>query len=158
MTTVGHSFVEHAMRDHNALLGGEQSGHFFCGEDYFGFDDALVAAVRIVKILKESGTTLSKLCADFPHVYQAPEIRPDCPDNKKAAIVDAITEHFSHDYPVNTLDGVRIDFGDGAWAGVRKSNTSPKLSICMEARSPDKLQEVQKVVMDHIRSYDDISL
>lgn len=158
MTTVGHSFVEHAMRDNNALLGGEQSGHYFCGEDYFGFDDALVAAIRIVKILKAGNSTLSELCAGFPKVYQTPEIRPDCPDDKKAAIVKAITAHFSTDYPVNTLDGVRIDFGDGAWAGIRKSNTSPKLSICMEARSPEKLNIVEDTIMGHLRSYDDISL
>ena len=158
MTTVGHSFVEHAMRDHNALLGGEQSGHYFCGEDYFAFDDALVTAIRIIGIVQESGTTLSALCTEFPTVYQTPEIRPDCPDDKKAEIVQSITKHFAKDHSVNTLDGVRIDFGDGAWAGIRKSNTSPKLSICMEARSQEKLEAMKEIVLNHLQAYEDISL
>ncbi|MBT4119895.1 MAG: phosphomannomutase/phosphoglucomutase [Candidatus Peribacter sp.] len=158
MTVVGHSFVEHAMVEHDALLGGEQSGHFFCGEDYFGFDDALVAALRIMKIVKESGLPLSVLCDEFPKVYQAPEHRPHCPDDKKAEIVSAVTAHFAKDYSVNDADGVRIDFGEGAWAGVRQSNTSPKLSICIEARSPERLEEIQKIVMDHLKTYPDIAL
>lgn len=158
MTVVGHSFVEHAMVEHSALLGGEQSGHFFCGEDYFGFDDALVAAMRIIKIIKDSGLPLSVLCEEFPKVYQAPEFRPHCPDNKKSEIVKAITDHFKVDYPVNDSDGARIDFGDGAWAGIRQSNTSPKLSICIEARTQEKLAEVESIVLDHIKTYPDIGL
>lgn len=158
MTTVGHSFVEHAMRDNNALLGGEQSGHFFCGEDYFGFDDALVAALRLLTIVKESGRSMSTLCDEFPPVYQSPERRPNCPDDKKAEIVSQITKHFRSSYPVNDLDGVRIDFGDGAWAGIRKSNTSPKLSICIEARSKEKLQEVESLVLEHLQTYPEIEL
>ncbi|MCB9808690.1 phosphomannomutase/phosphoglucomutase [Candidatus Peribacteria bacterium] len=156
MTTVGHSFVEHAMRDNDALLGGEQSGHFFCGEDYFGFDDALVTALRVIKIL--SGAKLSTLFSEFPTVYQSPELRPDCPDEKKAGIVKSIIDHFKKDYPVNDLDGARIDFGEGAWAGIRKSNTSPKLSICMEARSPEKLQEIEQIVLNHLKIYPEITL
>ena len=158
MTMVGHSFVEHAMREHKALLGGEQSGHFFCGEDYYGYDDALVAALRVLKILKESGIPFSKLCADFPKVYQSPELRPHCTDERKSTIVDTVTRYFKTHYPVNDLDGARIDFGDGAWAGIRKSNTSPKLSICMEARSSEKLQEIEKIVLEHLKTYPEISL
>ncbi|NOS67535.1 MAG: phosphomannomutase/phosphoglucomutase [Candidatus Peribacteraceae bacterium] len=159
MTKVGHSFVEHAMREHRAQLGGEQSGHFFCGEDYYGFDDALVAGLRILSILKASGGKfVSDRMDEFPQVFQAPELRPHCPDDAKGKIIAAITAHFSKDHPVNTLDGVRIDFGDGAWAGIRQSNTSPCISVCMEARSPEKLKEVQKTVMDHLKKYPEISL
>jgi len=158
MTVVGHSFVEHAMVEHNALLGGEQSGHFFCSEDYFGFDDALVAALRVIKIVKESGLPLSVLMSEFPKVYQAPEFRPHCPDDKKTEIIRHVTEHFKKDYSVNDADGARVDFGDGSWAGIRQSNTSPKLSICIEARTPEKLKEVQSIVMDHLQSYPEIEL
>lgn len=158
MTTVGHSFVEHAMRDNHALLGGEQSGHFFCGEDYFSFDDALVSALRVLQIVKESGKTISELCEEFPTVYQSPECRPDCPDDKKTDIVKSVTAHFKKNYPVNDLDGARIDFGDGAWAGIRQSNTSPKLSICIEARSPEHLEEVKSIVFGHLKTYPEISL
>ncbi len=156
MTKVGHSFVEHAMREQKALLGGEQSGHFFCGEDYFGFDDALVAALRFITAL--DGQSVSNAMKDFPKVYQAPERRPHCPDDKKAEVVKNITETFKKTHKVIDLDGARIDFGDGAWAGIRMSNTSPCLSICLEARSPEKLKEVEEIVLNELKKYPEIEL
>ncbi len=159
MSKVGHSFVEHAMREHGALLGGEQSGHFFCSEGYFGFDDALVATMRVLAILAANvKVSLSTMIEAFPKVYQAQEMRPHCPDDKKADIVRRISEYFAAKYPVNTLDGARIDFGDGAWAGVRYSNTSPCLSICVEARSGEKLAAVEEEVLGHVRTYGEIDL
>lgn len=157
MCPVGHSCVEHAMRAHGALLGGEQSGHFFCAEDYFPFDDALVAALRILRILREAGRPLSDLFETFPRVYQAPERRPHCPDERKTAVITHIKEHFLTTFPVETMDGVRIDFGEGSWAGIRQSNTSPCISVCMEARSPEKLREVEETVLGHLRGYGEIS-
>lgn len=156
MCKVGHSFVEHAMRHHNALLGGEQSGHFFCGEEYFGFDDALVAALRILSIVKQAGVPLSTLFAGFPKVYQSPERRPTVSDEQKVKVVHQVVEHFSKDHPVETMDGARIDFGDGAWAGIRSSNTSPSISICIEARSPERLKELEEVILGHLRQYPEI--
>lgn len=159
MAKVGHSFVEHAMREHNALLGGEQSGHFFCAEGYFGFDDALVAALQVLRVLaSEKKKTVSQLIGAFPKVFQAPERRPKCPDDKKAEVVRKASEHFAAKYPVNTLDGVRIDFGDGAWSGIRYSNTSPCLSVCIEARTAEKLAMVEKEVLDHLRTYGEVEL
>jgi phosphomannomutase/phosphoglucomutase len=153
---VGHSFVEHAMREHGAMLGGEQSGHFFCGEEYFAFDDALVAALRLIKILHESGTNLSALFANFPAVYQAGERRPTVADEHKMRIVEEVTLHFIKEYDVETLDGARIDFGDGAWAGIRQSNTAPRLSICIEARSKERLQELEEIILGHLERYPEI--
>lgn len=158
MCKVGHSFVEHAMRDNNALLGGEQSGHFFCGEDYFGFDDALVATLRILKIIEGKSDGISKHVASFPVVFQAHEMRPHCADDKKAAVVDVLTKQFQKKYPVITLDGARIDFGEGAWAGIRYSNTSPCLSICIEARSEKKLQAVEAEVLSAVRTFKEVEL
>ncbi|TSC57341.1 MAG: phosphomannomutase / phosphoglucomutase [Candidatus Peregrinibacteria bacterium Greene0416_19] len=156
MCKVGHSFVEHAMREHGAMLGGEQSGHFFCGEGYYGFDDALVVALRFLNAL--GGKHASDVMSDFPLVYQSPERRPHCSDDAKTDVIRKITEYFSKTHPVITLDGVRIDFGDGAWAGVRQSNTSPCLSICLEARSPEKLKEIEQIVLSHLKTYTDIRL
>ena len=156
MCKVGHSFVEHAMREHSAQLGGEQSGHFFCGEDYFGFDDALIATLRLLIIRSNSDKSFSDLFSEFPKVYQAPERRPDCPDDKKAEVIEKITTHFQKDYPVETMDGARIDFGDGAWAGIRQSNTSPKISICIEARTEEKLKKVENEVLEHIKEYPEV--
>jgi len=158
MCKVGHSYVEHAMTEMKALLGGEQSGHFFLGEGYFPFDDAMMAALRLIAILKSSGTTLSKEISDFPTVYQAEERRPACSDDKKTSVVERATKHFQAQYPVVTLDGARIDFGDGAWAGIRYSNTSPCLSICIEARSEEKLKAVEAEVLEHLRTYGEVEL
>lgn len=178
MCKVGHSFVEHAMREEKALLGGEQSGHFFCGEEYYGFDDAIVAGLRILAILstpqagmpapnqkeninERSGRlvrVLSECIAEFPTVYQSPERRPACSDDKKAEVVRLATEHFQKKYPVITLDGARIDFGSGAWAGIRYSNTSPCLSICLEARSESQLQAMEKEVLTHLGTYSDVRM
>src|SRR3989344_2387484 len=157
MTKVGHPSVEHALEEHGALLGGEQSGHFFCGENYFLFDDALVAALRILTILQKKNISLSALLQEFPPVYQAEERRPACPDEEKAQIIEKVKRHFLKNHLVNTLDGVRIDFGDGAWAGIRQSNTSPCISICAEARSTKKLQEVEETILMHLKSYNVLS-
>jgi phosphomannomutase/phosphoglucomutase len=146
------------MRDHNSLLGGEQSGHFFCGENYFGFDDALVASLRVLSVLHTHQKPVSDLIADFPNVFQALEKRPHCPDHLKAEIVRKATEHFQKKYPVITLDGARIDFGAGAWAGIRYTNTSPCLSICIEARSEAALKAVEAEVLEHMRTYGDVEL
>ncbi len=160
MCKVGHSHVEHAMREYDALLGGEQSGHFFCGEDYYRFDDALAAALRILTIrTQKNNMPISQLMNDFPRVYQAPEMRPYCPDERKGEIMNAITAYFKKIYGdehVNTLDGARINFGEYAWAEIRQSNTSPCISICMEARSPEKLKEIQGIVFGHIQMYPEI--
>lgn len=156
MTRVGHSFVEHAMRAHESQLGGEQSGHFFCAEDYFCFDDALVASLRLLTILQARKRPLSELCNAFPTVFQSPEYRPTVADEHKGRIVEEVTLHFSGAFPTLTLDGARIDFGSGSWAGIRQSNTSPRLSICIEARSPEKLKEIETLILEHLKKYPEI--
>lgn len=153
---VGHSHVEHAMRGSGSLLGGEQSGHFFCGEDYFAFDDALVAALRVIAIAKKAQLPLSQLFKDFPGVHQAQERRPYVADEHKGKIIDDVILHFSKTHDVLTLDGARIDFGDGAWVGIRQSNTSPCISICIEARTPERLTEIERLILDHLRQYPEI--
>ncbi len=158
MCKVGHAFVEHEMERTGALLGGEQSGHFFCFEDAFHYDDALVAALRTLAMLRRAGRLASTVFAEFPKVYQAPEYRPHCPDDRKGLVVQRIIAHFSAQYPVNTLDGARVDFGDGAWAGIRQSNTSPCLSVCIEAQSPEKLRAVEEVVLKHLQTYPEVDL
>lgn len=159
MCKVGHSFVEHAMRDHQALLGGEQSGHFFCSEDYYGFDDAIVAALRILQVLHATpAASFSTLLKHFPAVHQAKERRPHCNDDHKVQVIADLTKRFqAKGLPVNTLDGARVDFGEGAWAGLRYSNTSPCLSICMEARSPERLREVEAAVLAELRTFPEIT-
>lgn len=158
MCKVGHSFVEHEMRRHGAPLGGEQSGHFFLTDLAQGYDDALIVTLQVLAILRRGKETLSQRLAHYPRVFVAQELRPTCPDDRKFTIVDSITAHFQKQYPVNMMDGARIDFGEGAWSNIRASNTSPKLSICMEARSPEKLAAIEQLILEHLKTYPEITL
>lgn len=158
MCKVGHSYVENAMTQHQAILGGEQSGHFFVPENYYQYDDALVTALRILKIVSDSGQSISELFADFPKTYNEPEMRPECADETKFKIIDQIADFFKKSYECNTLDGVRIDFGDGAWSGIRASNTSPCISVTMEAKTSEKLKEIKNIVLSHLQKYNEIKL
>ncbi|QQR84230.1 hypothetical protein IPJ72_03540 [Candidatus Peregrinibacteria bacterium] len=156
MSKVGHSYVESEMSAQHAILGGEQSGHFFLFENYFHYDDALLTAIRILKILSDSGRTISELYDAFPKTYAEPEMRPDCPDDVKFEIIQKVTTHFKDQYPCVTIDGIRLDFGNGGWAGIRASNTSPKLSITMEAESESALNQIKQVVLSHLKAYPEI--
>lgn len=156
MSKVGHSFVEMAMKEHNAILGGEQSGHYFLPENYYSYDDALVAACRILMILSESTQPLSVLFSQFPLAYSAPEMRPHCPDMIKFDVMEKIKKHFMDQYPHNLLDGIRLDFGDGGWAVIRVSNTNPSLSIIIEAQSQDHFNQIKRIILGHLESYPEI--
>jgi len=156
MCKVGHSYVEEAMHQHEAILGGEQSGHFFLPEDYYAYDDALVTACRVLKIVGKAPVPSSELFGAFPISFAIPEIRPFCPDEEKFNVLEAIVAHFKDQYPSETMDGIRMDFGKGGWCGIRVSNTSPRISIILEAQTQHHLKEIESVVMDHLNTYESI--
>lgn len=156
MCKVGHSYVEDAMTKHGAILGGEQSGHFFLPENYYQYDDALVTACRVLRIMSEADSTISSLISAFPDSYALPEMRPYCLDEEKFQVLARIVEHFKDKYPNTTMDGIRMDFGEGGWCGIRVSNTSPRLSVIMEAESEAYLAKIKAEVMDHLKGYNEI--
>lgn len=156
MCKVGHSYVEDAMNEHKAIVGGEQSGHFFLPEDYYPYDDALVTACRVLQILSDSDKPLSELFAQFPTTYSIPEMRPECADEVKFEVIDKITDYFKDKYPAETMDGIRLDFGNGGWAGIRASNTSPRISITMEAKTQGELENIKSIILDHLKTYSEI--
>lgn len=153
MSKVGRSFVQQVMQREGALLGGETSGHFLFAEGYYGVDDAVVAALRVLDIVKRAGKPLSQILAEFPTVHQAHERRPHCDDDKKGAVVKAVTEHFQKTNDVATLDGARISFDGGAWVGIRQSNTTPCLTISIEARSAEQLKELETMVVEYFQNH-----
>ena len=156
MSPTGHSFVEELMTETGALLGGELSGHIFIAENYYGFDDAFLATAKILEIVTKSGKSLKEHFADLPKTYNTPEIKLGCAEEVKFAVVDKITKHFVDKYECLTIDGVRIDFGNGAWGIVRASNTSPKLTLRFEAKSVEKLEEIKEKVLEYLRGYEEI--
>ncbi len=145
MWKAGHSLIKAKMKEEKAVLGGEMSGHFFFADRYFGYDDAIYAAVRLLEILSKTGEKLSTLLSDIPQTYSTPEIRIDCPDNKKAEVVEKIKKHFRNSPGMVDIDGVRIPFKDG-WALVRSSNTQPVIVMRFEASSAKSLQKIRKEV------------
>jgi phosphomannomutase/phosphoglucomutase len=132
MWKTGHSLIKRRMHELHAPLAGEMSGHMFFAGDWFGFDDALFAAARLIHYVARVGGPLSNLLADLPATVSTPELRVGCPDEMKLEIVERAAAHFAARYPVVTLDGVRITFPDG-WGLVRASNTEPVLVMRFEA-------------------------
>jgi phosphomannomutase / phosphoglucomutase len=135
MWKTGHSLIKSKMKELKAPLAGEMSGHMFFGGDYLGFDDALFAAARLLEIVARQPFGLAALLADLPRTFATPEIRVDCPEEEKFALVERAAAHFSELYPVNTIDGVRITFPHG-WGLLRASNTQPVLVMRFEATQP----------------------
>ena len=138
MWKTGHSLIKQKMKELGAPLAGEMSGHMFFGGDWYGFDDALFAAARLLRYVAERGGPLSRLLADLPQTVSTPELRVDCPDDRKFDVVARAAKHFAARYPVSTLDGVRITFADG-WGLLRASNTQPVLVLRFEAGTPAAL-------------------
>jgi phosphomannomutase / phosphoglucomutase len=145
MWKTGHSLIKAKMQEMGAPLAGEMSGHMFFGGDWFGFDDALFAAARLLEIVAAGPPGLARLLADLPQTFTTPEIRVDCPEEIKFALVERAAAHFAARYRVNTIDGVRIAFEDG-WGLLRASNTQPVLVARFEATSEDALRRYRDEV------------
>jgi phosphomannomutase/phosphoglucomutase len=150
MWKAGHSLLKAKMKETDALLAGEMSGHMFFKERYFGYDDAIYASLRLLEILAHSGRPLSHLLADLPPSFSTHEIRVACPDERKFVIAQKATEYFREHYDVIDIDGVRVLFPEG-WGLIRGSNTQPALVLRFEARSAAKLQEYRALVEQKLR-------
>lgn len=142
----GHALIKAKMKTTGALLAGEMSGHIFFKDRYFGFDDAIYAAARLLEILSLSKKSPLEMLSDLPSSFSTPEIRVDCPDEKKFHVVQAARDKFSSmGLTVNDIDGARIEFPDG-WGLVRASNTQPVLVYRFEATSASRLDEIRTLV------------
>ncbi|MBN2432253.1 MAG: phosphomannomutase/phosphoglucomutase [Acidobacteria bacterium] len=149
MWKTGHSLIKAKMKETGAALAGEMSGHMFFADRYFGFDDALYAAGRLLEITDRTGRDLADLMADVPSTFNTPEIRLECPESLKEPLVRAVQEHYRATRPVIDIDGARVDFDDG-WGLVRASNTQPLLVLRFEASTPDALARIQAEMTDTI--------
>lgn len=147
MWKTGHSLIKAKMKEMNAPLAGEMSGHMFFGGDYFGFDDALFAAARLLEIVSRQPFGLATLLADLPKTSATPELRVDWPEDEKFVIAERAAAHFGKQYPVSTIDGVRITFPNG-WGLVRASNTQPVLVMRFEATDTASLAQYRRTVED----------
>jgi len=144
MWKAGHSLIKGKMKEEKAVLAGEMSGHLFFADRYFGYDDAIYAAARLLEILSRTGQKLSEILADVPKTVTTPEIRIECPDEIKFDVVHDVTEVFRKDHRIIDTDGVRILFADG-WGLIRASNTQPVLVLRFEASTAETLEQIRAV-------------
>lgn len=145
MYKTGHSLIKAKMKETHAELAGEMSGHMFFGDRYYGFDDAMYAACRLMEIIANSGKPLSAQLAGLPQMVTTPEIRVDCPDELKFDLVARVAGQFRKSHNVIEVDGVRVLFPHG-WGLVRASNTQPVLVLRFEAESQQLLDEYRREV------------
>ncbi len=145
MWKTGHSLIKAKMQETHAELAGEMSGHMFFADRYYGFDDALYAACRLMEIVANSGSPLSMQLADLPKTVTTPEIRFDCPDELKFEVVRRAAEELQARHKTVDVDGVRVLFSEG-WGLVRSSNTQPVLVMRFEATTPELLRQYRAEV------------
>jgi phosphomannomutase / phosphoglucomutase len=151
MWKTGHSLIKEKMKEVGAPIAGELSGHICFGEDYYGFDDALYGACALVQLVSRSPRPLSARVAEFPRYLSTPEIRVDVTEETKFDIVRRAVEEFRGRYDVIDVDGVRVLFDDG-WGLLRASNTQPVLVMRFEARTQERLDEIDNIMRGWLRA------
>ncbi len=150
MWKAGHSLIKAKMKETNAALAGEMSGHIFFADRFYGFDDATYAGARVLEILSKTDKKLSELLADLPETFSTPELRVDCTEEQKFEIVQRIADEFSKTNEVITIDGARILFENG-WGLVRASNTQAILVLRFEADSEENLRKSRETVENRVK-------
>ncbi|TMB10409.1 MAG: phosphomannomutase/phosphoglucomutase [Deltaproteobacteria bacterium] len=145
MWKAGHSLIKSKMKEEHALLAGEMSGHIFFRHRYFGFDDGIYSAARLLELIARDGRPLSQMLDGVPRTYASPEIRFDFPEDKKFRAVELAKERLRKHGKTIEVDGVRVIL-EGGWGLVRASNTQPLLVLRWEATSEAKLREIQRLI------------
>lgn len=160
MWKTGHSLVKQKMKEEGALIAGEFSGHIFIKDRYFGYDDAIYTTFRLIEIMKNMGKDIKELLYDVPKMHYTPEIRLECPDNKKVDIAKRVVSRFIQykengkgKYPIrdiNTIDGIRVQFDNG-WGLIRTSNTQPAVVIRAEAEDELSLNGYKEFLLNEFQ-------
>ncbi len=158
MYKTGHSHIKTHMKKLNSPFSGEMSGHLFFADRYFGFDDAIYNGGRMLELLSKSNRPLSEMVDELPKYFSTPEIRLTCnSDSEKFEIAENAAKYFKENYDCIDVDGVRIRFGDG-WGLVRASNTQPVLVVRFEAKTQERMEEIQTLVMNKIAEFGEVRL
>ncbi len=151
----GHSLMKQKMNEIGSLLGGEVSGHLFIGEDYYGFDDAPLVALKTLEIISRSQQSISQIFADIPKLVATPEIVLSAPDDLKFKMIAEMTESLKGQYEVVTVDGARVIFESG-WGLVRASNTQPAVTLRFEAYTRQQILQYMTVFAAQLQRYPQI--
>jgi phosphomannomutase/phosphoglucomutase len=157
MHRTGHSLIKKKMKEENALLAGEMSGHMFFRENWFGFDDALYAACKLIEVVLNSNKSFDELIESIPSYFSSPEIRLVCSDEKKFDLVEEVKNEFLKSNECITVDGVRVLFDDG-WGLLRASNTQPKIILRFEAKTSSSLERIKNEFKEKLKKFDFVDL
>ncbi|MEK6958042.1 MAG: phosphomannomutase/phosphoglucomutase [archaeon] len=152
MWKTGHSLIKAKIKEENAIIAGEMSGHMYFAENWFGFDDALLAAAKVVEIASNSNKKMSELINEMPSYFASPEYSIDFPDAEKFAFVKRAQDHFRKKYRVIDVDGARIIFENG-WGLIRASNTQPKIIMRFEGKTKKDLEKVKSEILEEMESF-----
>ncbi len=154
MWKTGHSHMKAKLKETGALLAGEFSGHICFGERWYGFDDALYSAARLLEILGSTESTADELFAQFPVTFSTPEIKIKTTEKAKFEIIQRLSNEGDFGSgTVTTIDGLRVDYPDG-WGLIRPSNTSPVLSLRFEADGQEALKRIQDLFQAQLSKID----
>ncbi len=158
MWKTGHSLIKNKMSESNCKLGGEMSGHIFFADDYYGYDDAIYVAARLIQLLSKTDKTLSELKSVIPVYHSTPEIRLEADsDEEKFNIAELAVEYFTKHNNCITVDGVRIIYDNG-WGLVRASNTQPVIVCRFEGNSLGSMNEIKKIVLDKLQEFGNLQI
>jgi phosphomannomutase / phosphoglucomutase len=157
MWKTGHSHLKRKMREDKILLGGEVSGHLFFGENWYGVDDGILASCKFLELCARSPQPVSSHFDTLPHLYNTPELKAPCPDDKKFEVVAELARAFKDRYQTIETDGARILFGEG-WGLVRASNTNAYLTLRFEGQTQAAVDEMKRMVYDRLRRYPFVTL
>ena len=151
MWKTGHSLIKKKMKLTGSLLAGEMSGHIFIKERWFGFDDGIYSAARLLEILSQAEQDAESLFAAFPNDISTPEINIDVTDEGKFSIIDALQRDADWgEANLTTIDGVRVDYAKG-WGLVRASNTTPVLVLRFEGNDEAALERIQALFRSQLQ-------
>ncbi len=157
MHMTGHAPIKQTMReDKDVIFGGEVSGHFYFAEDYFRIDDGVYSAAKVLSLLGKSNKPFSKMFDEFPKTIMTPELKLPCADEVKEKVMEHIVNEFSKNYELIKIDGARIIFSDTSWGLVRASNTSPYLTIRVEADTTQEVIKIKNILADELEKFDEI--
>ncbi|MFL2487724.1 MAG: phosphomannomutase/phosphoglucomutase [Gammaproteobacteria bacterium] len=150
MAKTGHFNIKKAIKEHNAVLGGEMSGHIFINHEWYGFDDAIFTAAILAQIISDDALSSSEVINKFPKTFSTTELNLEVTDDEKFDMIEEFKSKMSFpNSELNTIDGVRVTIGS-AWGLVRASNTSPKLVFRFEAETEEELQGIRKLFLDNL--------
>jgi len=151
MEKTGHFNIKKAIKEHDAVLGGEMSGHIFINQGWYGFDDAIYTAVVLGRIVSDANQSVSSMIEEFPKTFSTPELNLNVDDASKFDMVEKFKDKMQFpDAELNTIDGVRVSIGN-SWGLMRASNTSPKLVFRFEAESEEDLKEIKNLFELNLR-------